>query len=237
MPHASGSRPAHAPFLPPRSRAMRILVVEDDPALRRSLAATLREENYAVDTAADGEEGVYKAREGTYDAIVLDVMLPRLDGWGVLDRLRPTRTTPVLMLTARDAVPDRVKGLDSGADDYLTKPFDTGELFARLRALIRRSVGRAHPRIVVGDVTIDTASRRVTRSDREVALTAREYALLEYCALHRGELVTRAMLYEHLFDEEEDTLSNLLDVHVSNLRKKLGSELITTRRGHGYCIE
>lgn len=216
---------------------MRILVVEDDPALRRSLAATLREENYAVDTAADGEEGVYKAWEGTYDAIVLDVMLPRLDGWGVLARLRPARTTPVLMLTARDAVPDRVKGLDNGADDYLTKPFDTGELFARLRALIRRSVGRAHPRVVVGDVVIDLAARRVTRAELDVALTAREYALLEYCVLHRGAVVTRAMLYEHLFDEADDSLSNLLDVHVSNLRKKLGSGLITTRRGHGYCIE
>jgi len=216
---------------------MRILVVEDDPALRRSLAANLREENYAVDTAADGEEGLYKAREGEYDAIVLDVMLPRLDGWAVLDGLRPGRTTPVLMLTARDAVPDRVRGLNGGADDYLTKPFDTGELFARLRALIRRSAGRAHPVVAVRDVTIDTAARRVTQAGVEVALTAREYALLEYFVLHRGEVITRTTLYEHLFDEEESTLSNLLDVHVFNLRKKLGPDLIATRRGHGYCIE
>jgi len=216
---------------------MRLLVIEDDPALLRTLAATLREENYAVDTAADGADGLFKAQQNTYDAILLDVMLPKLDGWGVLAALRPANRTPVLMLTARDAVPDRIKGLNAGADDYLTKPFDIDELLARLRALIRRAAGQTSTRISIGELALDTAARRATIAGEEVVLTAREYALLEYLALHRGEVVTRATLYEHLFDEADDSLSNLLDVHVSNLRKKLGRELIVTRRGHGYCIE
>ncbi len=204
--------------------------------LQRSLAAALREENYAVDTASDGEEGLEKARHGTYDVVVLDVMMPRLDGWEVLNRLRPECRTPVLMLTARDAVTDRVKGLDSGADDYLSKPFDIEELLARLRALIRRAAGQPNGVLEIGELAVDTAAREVSIAGKSVALTAREYALLEYLALHRGEVVTRSTLYEHLFDEEDSTLSNLLDVHVSNLRKKLGHEVITTRRGHGYCI-
>lgn len=215
---------------------MRILAIEDDPQLLRSLAATLREENYAVDTAEDGEEGLFKAKSGAYDAIVMDVMLPRLNGWQVLNALRPLCSTPVLMLTARDTVRDRVKGLDHGADDYLTKPFDIDELLARLRALIRRSAGQTHPLIVIGSLTLNTAARLVKISGSEVALTAREYALLEYLALHQGEVVSRTTLYDHLFDEEDSSLSNLLDVHVSNLRKKLGADLITTRRGHGYSI-
>lgn len=215
---------------------MRVLVVEDDPMLLRSLAATLREERYAVDTAVDGEEGLFKAQSGTYDVIVLDVMMPRLDGWQVLEALRQTQKTPVLMLTARDTVHDRVKGLDAGADDYLTKPFDVEELLARLRALIRRAAGQTSPVINIDSLSIDTAARQVLVEDEAVALTAREYALLEYLALHRGQVVSRTELYEHLFDEEESTLSNLLDVHVSNLRKKLGGDFITTRRGHGYCI-
>lgn len=216
--------------------AMKILVIEDDPVLQRSLATTLREEQFAVDTAGDGEEGLYKAGAGTYDVIVLDVMMPRLNGWEVLARLRPGVATPVLMLTARDAVPDRIKGLDQGADDYLTKPFDIDELLARIRALIRRSSGQTHPVLQLGPVTIDTRARHVSRDGREIALTAREYALLEYLALHRGEVVSRTTLYDHLFDENDSSLSNLLDVHVSNLRRKLGPDCITTRRGHGYCI-
>lgn len=216
---------------------MKILVIEDDPHLLRSLAATLREENYAVDTAEDGEDGLYKAQGGGYDAIVLDVMLPRLNGWEVLERLRAMHKTPVLMLTARDTVQDRVKGLDTGADDYLSKPFDIEELLARLRALIRRAAGQTQSVLKLGGgVIIDTAAKRVSQEDEEVPLTAREYALLEYLALHRGEVVSRTALYEHLFDEEESTLSNLLDVHVSNLRKKLGADIIITRRGHGYSI-
>jgi two-component system, OmpR family, response regulator len=216
---------------------MRILMVEDEPDLLRSLAQALREEGYAVDTANDGEDGLFKAEGYDYDAIVLDGMLPKLDGWEILRRLRKTKKTPVLMLTARDQSRDRVKGLDTGADDYVVKPFDLPELFARLRALIRRSANKTTNIIEIGDVAIDTAARKVTRGSAAIELTAREYALVEFLALHRGEVVTRTQLYEHLFDENDSTLSNLLDVHVSNLRKKLGAEFITTRRGHGYCID
>jgi two-component system, OmpR family, response regulator len=216
---------------------MRILVIEDEVDLLASLANALREEGYAVDTAADGEEGLYKAQSWDYDALLLDVMLPRLDGWTVLQRLRKTKKTPVLMLTARDTSRDRVRGLDSGADDYVVKPFDLEELFARLRALIRRAAGQTRNVIEIGEVVIDTAARRVTRAGHAVDLTAREYVLVEFLAFHRGEVVTRTALYEHLFDEDDSTLSNLLDVHVSNLRKKLGAEFIVTRRGHGYSIE
>jgi two-component system, OmpR family, response regulator len=230
---------ATAPLLPHSvaTTAVRILIVEDEPDLLRGLAKALREEGYAVDTSEDGEEGLYKAINWDYDAIVLDVMLPRLSGWEVLTRLRAAKKTPVLMLTARDATTDRVRGLDTGADDYVVKPFDLEELLARLRALIRRSAGQASTVLQVGAVTIDTAARSVSRSGESVLLTAREYALLEFLALHRGEVVTRTTLYEHLFDEDDSTLSNLLDVHVSNLRKKLGHDFIATRRGHGYCIE
>lgn len=216
---------------------MRLLLIEDEIDLLASLAKALREEGYAVDTATDGEVGLYKAEGADYDAIVLDVMLPRLDGWQILQRLRQSKKTPVIMLTARDASGDRVRGLDTGADDYLVKPFDLDELFARLRALIRRSAGQTRNVIEIGGVIINTAARSVTLGGKPVALTAREYVLLEFLALHRGETVTRNALYEHLFDEDDDTLSNLLDVHVSNLRKKLGAGFIITRRGHGYCIE
>jgi len=215
---------------------MRLLVIEDDAALRQSLARTFREEDFAVDTAEDGVEGLEKARLGPYDCIVLDVMLPRLDGWQLLARLRPACRTPVLMLTARDAVPDRIRGLDQGADDYLTKPFDPDELVARIRALVRRAAGQVRAVLEFGPVVLDTAARRVTVAGAEAALTAREYSLLEYLALHRGEVVTRTDLYDHLFGEDENSLSNLLDVHVSNLRRKLGHDLIVTRRGHGYSI-
>ena len=216
---------------------MRILIVEDEPDLQRGLARALRDEGYAVDTADNGEDGLFNAGNTDYDAIVLDVMMPRLNGWEVLARLRKKKKTPVLMLTARDQSQDRVKGLDTGADDYMVKPFDLPELMARLRALIRRSAHQTTNQIEIGDVNIDTAARNVTLKGRLVELTAREYALVEFMALHRGEVVTRTQLYEHLFDENDSTLSNLLDVHVSNVRKKLGGEFITTRRGHGYCIE
>jgi len=216
---------------------MRILIVEDEADLLSGLAKALREEGHAIDTAEDGEEGLYKAESCDYDAVVLDVMLPKLDGWGVLEKLRKQKKTPVLMLTARDASRDRVRGLDIGADDYVIKPFDLPELLARLRALIRRAAGETRNIIEIGNVIIDTAARSVTGNGAPVTLTAREYTLLEFLALHRGEVVTRTTLYEHLFDEDDSTLSNLLDVHVSNLRKKLGAEFITTRRGHGYCID
>jgi two-component system OmpR family response regulator len=216
---------------------MRLLVIEDDPLLRHSLSEGLREELYAVDTAADGEDGLLKARETDYDCIVLDGMLPGIDGWELLRRLRQEKTTPVLMLTARDAVPDRIRGLDAGADDYLTKPFDFEELLARLRALIRRSSGLGSNVLEIDGIEIDTAARSVRRDGEIILLTPREYGLVEYLALHRGSVVSRTELYEHLFDETENTLSNLLDVHVSNVRKKLGPSFISTRRGHGYSIE
>ena len=216
---------------------MRLLVVEDEPDLREALKRALRENGYAVDGAADGKEGLYKAETYEYDAIVLDIMLPGLDGWELLGKLRRTRKTPVLMLTARDNVPDRVRGLDGGADDYLVKPFDLGELLARLRAVIRRSASQADSWVEIGEVVIDTAARVVTQRGVPVVLTPREYSLLEFLALHQGEVVTRTALYEHLYDENDDSLSNTLDVHVSNLRKKVGHDFITTRRGHGYCIE
>jgi len=216
---------------------MRILIVEDEPDLLRSLAQAMREEGYAVDTANNGEDGLFNAESYDYDTIVLDVMLPKLDGWEILKRLRKTKKTPVLMLTARDQTRDRVRGLDTGADDYMVKPFDLPELFARLRALIRRSADKTTNVIEIGDVKIDTAARNVLLKERLVELTAREYVLVEFLALHRGEVITRTQLYEHLFDENDSTLSNLLDVHVSNVRKKLGHDFIVTRRGHGYCIE
>jgi two-component system OmpR family response regulator len=216
---------------------MRILVVEDEPDLRCILVEALREEGYAVDEAGDGEDGLHKAISWDYDALVLDLMLPRLDGWALLRQLRRSRKTPVLILTARDTVPDRVRGLDAGADDYLVKPFELVELQARLRALIRRSAGNATSTIILGDVVVDTAARVVSRDGQAVALTAREYALVELLAQHHGQLITRSMIYEHLFDETEDTLSNLVDVHVSNVRKKLGKDFITTRRGQGYLID
>src|SRR6267154_2824514 len=167
-------------------REMRILVVEDEPRLLRNLAKALREEGYAVDTAETGDDGLYKAESYSYDAIVLDVMLPRLDGWEVLERLRKQKPTPVLMLTARDAHKDRVRGLDTGADDYLVKPFDLTELLARLRALIRRSAGQARPNIELGNVVIDTAGRSVTRRGEAVPLTALEYAMIPSATMPRG---------------------------------------------------
>ena len=217
---------------------MRVLVVEDEPDLRRLLEQALREEGYAVDVAGDGKTGLYKATTWDYDAVVLDLMLPGMNGWDVLARLRAAaKPVPVLILTARDGLADRVRGLDTGADDYLVKPFALVELHARLRALIRRSAGQASPRIEIDGVVIDTAARTVVQYDEPVHLTAREYSLVEMLALRRGQVVTRTDLYAHLFDEEEDSFSNLLDVHVSNVRKKLGKDFIQTRRGYGYVVE
>jgi len=217
---------------------MRVLVIEDEPDLLSALAQSLREAGYAVDTASDGEDGLFKAQGGQYDALVLDLMIPKIDGWTVLKELRSGgHSVPVLVLTARDALPDRVRGLDLGADDYLTKPFELQELFARLRSVIRRSAGKPSSIVEVGDVRVDTVRKTVSKAGKPVALTAREYALVEFLAMHRGELVTRSMIYDHLFDEDDDSLSNLVDVHVSNVRKKLGKDFIMTRRGQGYLLE
>lgn len=216
---------------------MRLLVVEDEPDLLRAIWSYLTDDGYAVDMATDGQEGLTKALAWDYDAIVLDVMLPRLDGWGVLSQLRQSKKTPVLMLTARDALADRVRGLDSGADDYVVKPFEMDELSARLRALIRRSANMPKPVVEISDVKVDLAAKTVTKGNEPANLTATEYSLVEFLVLHRGQLVTRPMLYNHLFDEFEDSMSNLLDVHVSNVRRKLGKDFITTRRGLGYLID
>ncbi|WP_437194462.1 response regulator transcription factor [Planctomicrobium sp. SH527] len=215
---------------------MRLLIVEDEADLLRRLTQVLRREGYAVDTAGDGDTGLDKARENNYDAILLDAMLPVFDGWELLTQLRKTKATPVLMLTARDASQDRVRGLDYGADDYVLKPFDLPELLARVRALIRRGAVAASARLDFGEIIIDTAQRCVWRHGEVVPLLPSEYSLLEYLALHRGEVVSRTTLFDHLFDENDDTLSNLLDVRVSNLRRKLGQTFIITRRGHGYGI-
>jgi len=216
---------------------MRILIVEDEPDLLRTLSQALREEGHAVDEAAEGTEGLHKAMEWDYDAIVLDAMLPGLDGFEILRRLRLSKSTPVLMLTARANVADRIRGLDSGADDYLAKPFDLDELSARLRAIVRRSQGDASAIISIRKITIDTASRRVAKSGESVILTGGEYPLLEFLARRRGSIVTRTELYDHLYDENDTPMSNIIDVQVSNLRRKLGAELITTYRGLGYSIE
>jgi len=215
---------------------MRVLVIEAEPDLLEALVQALREAGYAVDQSADGCDGLFKASGTDYDAVVLDLMLPGMSGWDLLRELRKTKATPVLILTARDTLPDRVRGLDAGADDYLAKPFELRELLARLRALIRRGVGQANATIELGEICVDTAEHVVRRAGRVVALTPTEYKLVELLALHRDKLVTRAMIYEHLFDEESDTLSNVVDVHVANVRKKLGKEFITTHRGEGYRV-
>jgi len=216
--------------------SVRLLVVEDEPDLRQAIVQALTEEGFAVDEAADGHSGLHKATVWDYDAIVLDLMLPIKSGWELLAALRITKSTPVLILTARDAVNDRVRGLDGGADDYLIKPFSIVELIARLRALIRRSVGQSSSTIDIGPITIHLADRTVTKAGEAVAMTAREYALVELLALHRGKLITRTMIYDHIFGEDDDSLSNLVDVHVSHIRKKLGADFIETRRGQGYIL-
>lgn len=217
---------------------MRLLVVEDEPDLAATLRKTLVEAGFAVDVVVDGQAALWQAEAAPYDVIVLDLMLPVVDGWEVLKRLRASGNgAPVLVLTARDATADKVRALDWGADDYLTKPFTLAELLARIRALIRREAGSRTPILNVGDVQIETTARRVTRAGTEVELAPKEYALLEFLALHRGQLVTRSSLYEHLYDDREDTMSNLIDVYVSSIRRKLGSDLIRTRRGAGYIID
>ena len=216
---------------------MRVLIVEDEPDLLQALGEALRDEGYAVDLARDGESGLEKSMDWNYDAIILDVMLPKIDGFELLERLRRHKKTPILLLTARSKMADRVHGLDQGADDYLTKPFELPELLARLRALIRRAAGNVTNQLQIGAVVLDFVARTVTRDGELVALTAREQMLVEFHAQHRGRWITRSQLHEHLFDATTATASNLLDVHVSNVRKKLGTGLIITRRGIGYSID
>jgi len=220
---------------------MRILLVEDEPDAARILAKGLRRRKYAVDVAADGEEAEYQASVNDYDLIILDVMLPRKDGLEVCRELRAAGSAvPILMLTARDAVQDRIAGLDTGADDYLTKPFDLHELLARVRALLRRGQALRPEKIGVADLTIDTRAHQVERAGRRVELTGKEYALLEYLARRAGEVVSRAEIGEHVWDENFDPFTNLIEVYIQRLRRKIDDghrlKLIRTLRGEGYLL-
>src|SRR5262245_29498260 len=226
-------------FIP--DAGMRVLIVEDQERLRTWLSKGLKEADFAVDAAADGAEGLWYAQSNQYDVIILDLMLPCMDGLTILRRLREAgRQDHVLVLTAKDTVGDRVEGLDCGADDYLVKPFAFEELMARVRALVRRSYGKHSAMIEVGDVRIDTAKRLVWRGAQLLDLRAMEYKLLEYLAQRTGETVSRSEIWEHLYDFNSQTLSNVVDVHVRNLRRKLDRDgetsLIQTRRGLGYCL-
>jgi len=221
---------------------MRVLLVEDEPHAAQVLAKGLREQAYAVDVAADGETALFQVGTTDYDALILDLMLPRVNGLAVCRSIREGgNAVPILMLTARDAVESRIEGLDCGADDYLVKPYDFGELLARLRAVIRRGRQPVLPeRLVVGPLTVETRSRRARVRDAEIVLTAKEYALLEYLARRAGDVVSRGDIAEHVWDEHYDPLSNVVDVYIQRLRRKLeaaGQEaLIRTRRGEGYQL-
>lgn len=217
------------------------MLVEDESRVAGFIAKGLREQAYAVDVAADGEQASYQASVNEYDFVILDVMLPLRNGYQVCRDLRATGfRKPILMLTARDAVDDRVAGLDSGADDYLTKPFDFKELLARLRALARRSDGLRPQVLRVADLTLNTATHVATRSGRPVSLTAKEYALLEFLVINQGRVVGREQIAQHVWDESFDPLSNVIDVYIKRLRAKLdtalASRLIHTRRGEGYVL-
>jgi two-component system OmpR family response regulator len=217
---------------------MRVLVIEDDRDLQRQLADALADAGYAVDAALDGEEGEFLGATESYDAVVLDLGLPQLDGLGVLRRWRAAgNTVPVLILTARGAWTERVEGIDAGADDYLSKPFQMAELVARVRALIRRASGHASAEIACGPVTLDTRANRVTVDGAPVSLTAHEYRVLAYLMHHRGRTVSRTELSEHVYAQDLDRDSNTIEVFVRRLRKKLGRELIKTERGLGYRME
>ena len=222
---------------------MRVLLVEDSPRLQRNIATALRRSGYAVDTAGDGDEGLWLAETHDYDAIVLDIMLPKRDGLEVLRSLRAGgRPAHVLLLTARDTVADRVTGLQAGADDYLVKPFALEELLARVQALCRRTYGAKQPRLVLADLEIDSAARIARRAGQPVRLTAREYQLLEYRARRRGEVVSRTEIEAHIYDGQVDPMSNVVDSAICSLRKKLtvsatAAPLIHTRRGLGYVLD
>jgi DNA-binding response OmpR family regulator len=221
---------------------MRVLLVEDEPNAAHVVAKGLREQAYAVDVVGDGDTALFQVGTTDYDAVLLDVMLPGTDGFAVCRAIRAGGcAVPILMVTARDAVTARIEGLDCGADDYLIKPFDFGELLARLRALVRR--GR-HPllpdRVAIGDLLLDTRARRIWVREREVSLTAKEYALLEYLVRRAGDVVSRGDIAEHVWDEHYDPLSNVVDVYIQRLRRKLDrpgqDSVIRTRRGEGYQL-
>ncbi len=221
---------------------MRVLLVEDDIRIANFVAKGLRENSYAVDTAADGEAGLYQTAINEYDVIILDVMLPKKDGFAVCRELREKNVkTPVLMLTARDAIEDKITGLDFGADDYLTKPFAFNELLARIRALLRRQQEIRPAKIIINDLEIDTTAQRVRRGGKDISLTTKEYALLEYLARERGCVVGRSAIAEHVWDENFDAFSNLIEVYIKRLRSKMDEgfsvQLIHTRRGAGYILD
>jgi two-component system copper resistance phosphate regulon response regulator CusR len=220
---------------------VRILLVEDEPAAAAMLAKGLRERTFAVDIVADGETALEQEAVNEYDLIILDVMLPRKDGFEVCRQLRASGSAiPILMLTARDEVENRIEGLDAGADDYLVKPFHFHELLARARALLRRSPSLRPDLLTVADLTIDTQAQQVTRAGERIELTAKEYALLEYLARRAGEVVTRSDIAEHVWDESFDPFSNLIEVYIQRLRRKVDEDheakLIRTRRGAGYML-
>jgi len=221
---------------------MRILLVEDDARMASVIARGLREQSYAVDVAQDGNDGLYQTSINDYDLIVLDVLLPERDGFEVCRELRARGSaTPILMLTARAAVDDRITGFDAGADDYLTKPFSFRELLARVRALLRRDA-RLQPDVFeIADLIIDSASHRVSRGNREIQLTAKEYALLEHLARHAGRLISRTEIAAHVWDDSFDPFSNTIEVYMNRLRKKIdgnqSTKLLHTRRGEGYILE
>ena len=222
---------------------MRVLIVEDEPRLAENIARSLRESaGYAVDVAADGQEGLFLAESNTYDVVLLDLMLPQMDGMQLLTRIRQAgQVTPVLVLTARDEKESVVALLNAGADDYLTKPFDLGELLARTKALIRRGKGQPSPVLTIGDLQLNTVNRTVQRSDRTILITAMEYRVLEYLAHRPGAVVSKTELLEHLYDYNWEKFSNVIEVYISGLRRKLddGSDrqLIHTVRGQGYILQ
>ena len=220
---------------------MRVLIVEDYAPVRDSVTQGLREAGYAVDAASEGEEGLWYATSNDYDVIVLDLMLPKIDGLTILARLRQAGSTAaVLILTARDALEDRVRGLNLGADDYLVKPFAFAELLARVQALVRRKYDAKDPKIRIEDLEIDTSARTVRRAEKTIELTAMEYALLQFLALRRGQVVSRSDIWEHLYDFDATAESNVVDVYIGYLRKKIERpglpKLIHTRRGQGYIL-
>jgi DNA-binding response OmpR family regulator len=221
---------------------MRILVIEDSVRLQRALGTALRKSGYAVDVSGDGEEGLWLATSNSYDVIVLDIMLPKMDGRTVLTRLRRAKNgVHVLLLTARDSVADRVQGLRDGADDYVVKPFELEEFLARVQALCRRAYGDKRNVIAVGNLEIDTLRRSSRRGEREIELTSREYLLLEYLARRQGQVVSRSEIEGHIYDGNADPMSNVVDSAVYGLRRKLSingeSPLIHTRRGFGYVLK
>jgi DNA-binding response OmpR family regulator len=220
---------------------MRLLLVEDDSRIARFIAKGLREQSYAIDVVGAGEQALYQAAINTYDLVILDVMIPAPDGFAVCRELRKSgHRMPILMLTARDAVEDRIAGLDGGADDYLTKPFEFRELLARLRALIRRTGSLQAAQLVVADLIVDTVGQNVSRRGQAISLTAKEYALVEFLARNAGRVVGRAEIAEHVWDEEFDPFSNLIEVYVNRIRRKVdsgfGKTLLHTRRGAGYVL-